>query len=118
MSSHHGQVVGAGHQAKAECAGSYHQYKHAYPCPDKYLKQVLNLLISTWHPNQHCFKVFEAQKLTGKLAHLTEGANWVFCLLSHVYLSTAYALSENKDSCWSHLMSFLQLPKPCKLALS
>jgi hypothetical protein len=64
--------------------------------PAKYLQEVLHLLNSTWHPNQCHFKVSEAQKLTGKLAHLAEGANWVFHLLSHVYLSIAYALSENK----------------------
>jgi hypothetical protein len=40
--------------------------------------------------------VSEARKLTGKLAGLAEGANWVFHLLSHLYLSIAYALSENK----------------------
>jgi hypothetical protein len=40
--------------------------------------------------------VIEAPKLTGKLAHLAEGSNWVFHLLSHLYLSIAYALSENK----------------------
>ncbi len=38
----------------------------------------------------------EAQKLTGKLAPLAKGANWVFHLLPHLYLSIAYALSENK----------------------
>ena len=38
----------------------------------------------------------EAQKLTGKPARLAEGANWVFHLLSHLYLSIAYALSKNK----------------------
>jgi hypothetical protein len=32
----------------------------------------------------------------GKLARLAEGADWVFHLLSHLYLSIAYALSENK----------------------
>ncbi len=32
----------------------------------------------------------------GKLARLTKGANWVFHLLSHLYLSIAYALSKNK----------------------
>jgi hypothetical protein len=64
--------------------------------PPKYLQEVLELLNSTWHTNQHCFKVSEAQKLTGKLAPLAEGANWVFHLLSHFYLSIAYALSENK----------------------
>jgi hypothetical protein len=40
--------------------------------------------------------VSEAQKLTGKLALLAKGANWVFHLLFHLYLSIAYALSENK----------------------
>ncbi len=38
----------------------------------------------------------EAQKLTGILARLAKGANWVFHLLSHLYLAIAYALSENK----------------------
>jgi hypothetical protein len=40
--------------------------------------------------------VSEAQKLTGKLARLAKGANWVFHLLSHLYLSIAYELSEDK----------------------
>ncbi len=64
--------------------------------PPKYLQEVPELLNSTWHPNRCHFKVSEAQKLTGKLARLAEGANWVFHLLSHLYPSTAYALSENK----------------------
>jgi hypothetical protein len=33
----------------------------------------------------------------GKLARLAKGANWVFHLLSHLYLAIAYALSENKS---------------------
>jgi hypothetical protein len=64
--------------------------------PAKYLQEVLDLLNSTWHPNRRHFKVSEAQKLTGKLAHLAEGASWVFDLLSHLYLSIAYALSKDK----------------------
>jgi hypothetical protein len=64
--------------------------------PSKYLQEVLNLLNSTWHSNHHCFKVSEAQKLTEKLAPLAKGANWVFHLLSCLYLSIAYALSKNK----------------------
>jgi hypothetical protein len=64
--------------------------------PLKYLKEVCDLLDSTWHPNRRRFKVSEAQKLTGKLARLAEGANWVFHLLSHLYSSIAYALAENK----------------------
>jgi hypothetical protein len=65
--------------------------------PPKYLQEVLKIFNSTWHPNQRRFKVSEAQKLTGKLAHLVKGANWVFHLLSHLYLSIAYALSKNKS---------------------
>jgi hypothetical protein len=50
--------------------------------PAKYLQEVLDLLNSTWHPNQCRFKVSEAQKLTGKLAHLAKGANKYFiCFL-------------------------------------
>jgi hypothetical protein len=64
--------------------------------PVKYLQEVIVLLNSTWHHNQCCFKVLEAQKLTGKLARLAKGANWVFHLLSHLYLSIVYTLSENK----------------------
>ncbi len=64
--------------------------------PAKYLHEVLNLLNSTWHPNQRCFKVSEAQKLTRKLTRLAKGADWVFHLLSDLYLSNAYALSKNK----------------------
>ncbi len=64
--------------------------------PHTYLKEVLDLLNSTWHPNQHYFKVSKGQKLTGKLVCLTEGANWAFYLFSHIYSSIAYALSKNK----------------------
>ncbi len=64
--------------------------------PAKCLQEVLNLLNSTWHPNQHHFKVSEAQNLTRKLARLAKGANWVFHPLSHLYLSILYALSKKK----------------------
>jgi hypothetical protein len=64
--------------------------------PYKYLKEVFGLLNSTWHPNQCCFKISEAQKLTGKVACLTEGANWAFHLHSHINSSIAYTLFKNK----------------------
>jgi hypothetical protein len=64
--------------------------------PAKYLQEVLDLLNSSWHPNQRCFKVSEAQKITGKLTRLAKGANWVFHLLSLLYLSIAYVLSKSK----------------------
>jgi hypothetical protein len=52
---------------------------------------IYSTLLGTLH-----FKVSEAQKLVGKLARLTKGANFVFHLLSHLYLSIAYALFKNK----------------------
>jgi hypothetical protein len=64
--------------------------------PYKYLNKVLDLLNLTRHPNYRRFKVSEAQKLSGKLACLREGAYWVFHLLSHLYSLIAYALSKNR----------------------
>jgi hypothetical protein len=71
-------------------------YRLTVAIPAKYLQEVLDPLNSSWYPNQHCFKVSEAQKLRGKPAHLAKGANWVSHLLSHLYSSIAYALSKNK----------------------
>ncbi len=64
--------------------------------PDNYIQGVCLLIESTWHTHCQQFTVKEAQELTGKLGHLTEGAIWVFYLLTHLYASIAYALSENE----------------------
>jgi hypothetical protein len=53
-------------------------YRLTVAIPAKYLQEVLDLLNSTWHPNQRRFNVSEAQKLTGKLGHLVERANSFF----------------------------------------
>jgi hypothetical protein len=37
------------------------------------------------------------QKLIGKLAHLGEGAPWIFKLMSHLYTSLAFALKTNTE---------------------
>ncbi len=63
--------------------------------PPVYVKEVLNLINTTWHLHRRCFTVGEAQRLTGKLGHLAEGAQWVFHLIMHLYASTAYALAKN-----------------------
>jgi hypothetical protein len=42
--------------------------------PPNYVKEVLNLINTTWHSHRLCFTVGEAQRLTGKLGHLAEGA--------------------------------------------
>jgi len=64
--------------------------------PPDYVAEVLDLLHTTWHSHCRRFTVGEAQRLTGKLGHLAEGANWVFHLLTHLYALIVYALSENK----------------------
>ncbi len=64
--------------------------------PDDYIQNIRLLIDSTWHTHRQQFTVKEAQGLTGKLGHLTKGANWVFHLVTHLYASIAYALSENK----------------------
>ena len=64
--------------------------------PPDYVKEVLDLINSTWHSHRRRFTVGEAQRLTGKLGHLAEGAQWVFHLLTHLYASIAYGLAENK----------------------
>jgi hypothetical protein len=58
----------------------------------KYLQEVLDLLNSTWHPNQRRFKVSEAQKFTGKLAGCTKGANWV--AFSFVFVNCICIIQE------------------------
>jgi hypothetical protein len=64
--------------------------------PDNYIQGVCLLIKSTWYTHRQRFTVKEAQELTDKLGHLAKGANWVFHLLTHLYASIAYALSENK----------------------
>ncbi len=64
--------------------------------PPNYIKEVLDLINSTWHLHCRRFTVGEAQRLTGNLGHLAEGAQWVFHLLTHLYASITYALAENK----------------------
>jgi hypothetical protein len=65
--------------------------------PPNYIKEILNLINNTWHLHCRCFTVREAQRLTGKLGNLAEGAQWVFHLLTHLYVSIAYALAANKQ---------------------
>jgi hypothetical protein len=61
-----------------------------------YIQSVHLLINSTWHTHCQQFTVKEAQELTGKIGHLTKGANWVFHLLTHPYASIAYAVSKNR----------------------
>ena len=64
--------------------------------PPDYVAEVLDLLNTTWHSHHRHFTVGEAQKLSGILDHLAEGAHWVVYLLTHLYTSITYALTQNK----------------------
>jgi hypothetical protein len=83
--------------------------------PDNYIQSVCLLIDSTWHTHCQRFMVKEAQDLTGKLGHLAEGANWVFHLLTHLYASIAYALSENKRFLEDSSSEFQTLIKSLRL---
>jgi len=63
----------------------------------KYQPKVLKLVDNMWHPSRNSFTIRQVQKLTGKLARLAEGAYWVYHLMSHMYTSMAFALSQSKD---------------------
>ena len=64
--------------------------------PTKYVTDVRDTINTTWHTRRCTFTVQEAHTLTGKLGHLSEGAPWVFHLLTHLYASIAFALAQNK----------------------
>jgi hypothetical protein len=70
-----------------------------------YMNKVLLLLNNTWYCGRKQFTVTEAQKLTGKLGHLTQGATWIFHLF-HLYASIPYALSKNKRLLLGSLREF------------
>jgi hypothetical protein len=63
----------------------------------EYLQQVRDLL-SNWDFKKRFFKVGDMQKLVRKLVRLGKGAPWIFKLTSHLYMSLAYVLKNNKNS--------------------
>jgi hypothetical protein len=62
----------------------------------EYRKQVRDLIALKWPISRRMFKVANIQKLVGKMAHLSEGAPWIFKIMSHIYSSLAFALKQNK----------------------
>ncbi len=83
--------------SKTNHVGTHHQHQQTHSChPSKIPSRSSRATQLYLAPQSTHFKVSEPQKLTGKLARLAKGANWVFHLLSHLYSSIAYALSKNK----------------------
>ncbi|KAL7525487.1 hypothetical protein ACHAXR_003426, partial [Thalassiosira sp. AJA248-18] len=74
-----------------------------------YLDQVLDILDTVWPKGRPTFQAQEAQKMIGKLGRLSEGAHWVYHLMSHLYTSIAYALKKNKDFLKEHSKEFADL---------
>jgi hypothetical protein len=62
----------------------------------EYCQQVANLLTNSWPNTRRKFKVQDIQKLVGKIAHLGEGAQWIYKIMSHIYTSLTYALKQNE----------------------
>ena len=75
----------------------------------KYQLKVLKLLNEVWHPGRKTFNICQAQKMTDKLARLVEGAYWVYHLMSHMYTSVAFALSQSKDLLLNSSSEYKQL---------
>ena len=63
---------------------------------DQYRKECIDLIDISWPKSRVMFTAKCASKLLGKLARLSEGANWVFHLMSHIYASVGFALQENR----------------------
>ncbi len=76
-------------------------YQLTVTIPSNYVNKVLLLLNNTWHCGRKRFTVSKAQKLTEKLGHLVQSTTWIFHLLSHLYASIVYALSENNNDFFS-----------------
>jgi hypothetical protein len=89
-------------------------YQLTVSIPSNYANKVLLLLNNTWHYGRKQFAVSKAQKLTGKLGHLVQGTTWIFHLLSHLYASIAYALSENKQLLLKSLRRFQDIVNSLK----
>ncbi len=64
---------------------------------EEYIQQVRNLL-DLWDPDRRTFKVGDMQKLVGKLAHLGEGAPWIYKLMFHLYVGPQIGM--NPISVW------------------
>ena len=62
----------------------------------EYQDEILTILTEKWQPSKNTFKIRDMHELIGKVARLGEGAPWIYKLISHLYTSLAFALSQNK----------------------
>jgi hypothetical protein len=60
--------------------------------PPEFLAEIRHSLNTTWGEHRRCFRISEAEILTGKLGHASIAAPWLRYLMTHIYCSLAYAL--------------------------
>ena len=58
-------------------------------------KEVLDLLMNTWHASRESFTVSEMEKLVGKLSRIGQAYRPIYHLMPHLYESVSYALQQN-----------------------
>lgn len=80
----------------------------------EYIAELHTLLNDTWHGARKTFHLNELEILLGKCARLGESVNWVYHLLTHMYLSTAFALKSNREHLAEHSESFSAYIKKIK----
>ena len=80
----------------------------------EYQEETLNLINREWHQQRKSFSIKDIELLAGKLGRLGEGAVWVYHLMSHIYSSIAFALSENKQFLLDTSHEFRRLIKETK----
>jgi hypothetical protein len=72
-------------------------YQLTVGIPSNHANKVLVLLNNTWHCGRNQFTESEAQKLKGKLGHLTQGATWIFHLISICMVLSCKPYPKTKD---------------------
>ena len=60
-----------------------------------YKAEVWNLIDTTWNPDKPVFVIHDMYRLVGQLTRLGGGAPWIYKLMSHLYISLAFALKRN-----------------------
>ena len=74
--------------------------------PESFLKEVVDMLNTTWGEHRQAFTVKEAEELAGKLNHVAITAPWLKFLMTQVYQSLATALKLNERTARRTCRSF------------
>jgi hypothetical protein len=82
---------------------------------DKYRREVLQLIESTWHMRREAFTVNEMELLVGKLGRIAQAFRPLYHLMPHLYASVAYALRKNDFYLASTSRRFRQMLKTIKM---